>query len=112
VAVTFCSGRAAPGVNQSDRPGHQVVGRPWPFSPISPPHGAAGAHATATSQAVAHGIRTTAGVVTSAAIIMVAVFAVFGTLSLQQFKLVAQQADLSGRWRPHRYSHQCGRPAS
>ena len=39
-----------------------------------------------TSQAVAHGIRTTAGVVTSAAIIMVAVFAVFGTLSLQQFK--------------------------
>jgi hypothetical protein len=35
---------------------------------------------------VAHGIRITAGVVTSAAIIMVAVFAVFGTLSLQQFK--------------------------
>jgi hypothetical protein len=34
-----------------------------------------------TSRAVAHGIRTTAGVVTSAAIIMVAVFAVFGTLS-------------------------------
>ena len=39
-----------------------------------------------TRQAVAHGIRTTAGVVTSAAVIMVAVFAVFGTLSLQQFK--------------------------
>jgi RND superfamily putative drug exporter len=39
-----------------------------------------------TKQAVAHGIRATAGVVTSAAIIMVAVFAVFGTLSLQQFK--------------------------
>jgi RND superfamily putative drug exporter len=39
-----------------------------------------------TQQAVAHGIRTTAGVVTSAAVIMVAVFAVFGTLSLQQFK--------------------------
>ena len=39
-----------------------------------------------TKQAVAHGIRTTAGVVTSAAVIMVAVFAVFGTLSLQQFK--------------------------
>ncbi len=37
-------------------------------------------------EAVAHGIRSTAGVVTSAAIIMVAVFAVFGTLSLQQFK--------------------------
>ena len=30
--------------------------------------------------------RTTADVVTSAAIIMAAVFAVFGTLSLQQFK--------------------------
>jgi RND superfamily putative drug exporter len=40
----------------------------------------------ATSRAVARGIRSTAGVVTSAAIIMVAVFAVFGTLSLQQFK--------------------------
>jgi uncharacterized membrane protein YdfJ with MMPL/SSD domain len=39
-----------------------------------------------TRQAVAHGIRSTAGVVTSAAVIMVAVFAVFGTLSLQQFK--------------------------
>jgi uncharacterized membrane protein YdfJ with MMPL/SSD domain len=39
-----------------------------------------------TSRAVAHGIRSTAGVVTSAAVIMVAVFAVFGTLSLQQFK--------------------------
>jgi uncharacterized membrane protein YdfJ with MMPL/SSD domain len=40
----------------------------------------------ATPQAVAHGIRSTAGVVTSAAVIMVAVFTVFGTLSLQQFK--------------------------
>lgn len=39
-----------------------------------------------TRQAVSHGIRTTAGVVTSAAVIMVAVFAVFGTLALQQFK--------------------------
>jgi RND superfamily putative drug exporter len=43
-------------------------------------------HGMPTSQAVAHGIRMTAGVVTSAAVIMVAVFAVFGTLSLQQFK--------------------------
>jgi RND superfamily putative drug exporter len=43
-------------------------------------------HGMATRQAVAHGIRSTAGVVTSAAVIMVAVFAVFGTLSLQQFK--------------------------
>jgi RND superfamily putative drug exporter len=34
-----------------------------------------------TTDAVAHGIRSTAGVVTSAAAIMIAVFAVFGTLS-------------------------------
>jgi RND superfamily putative drug exporter len=39
-----------------------------------------------TREAVSHGIRSTAGVVTSAAVIMVAVFAVFGTLSLMQFK--------------------------
>ncbi len=39
-----------------------------------------------TSAAVAHGIRSTAGAVTSAAAIMVAVFAVFGTLSMQDFK--------------------------
>jgi len=43
-------------------------------------------HGLGTRLAVAHGIRATAGVVTSAAVIMVAVFAVFGTLSLQQFK--------------------------
>ncbi len=42
-----------------------------------------------TREAVAHGIRSTAGVVTSAAIIMVAVFSVFGTLSVQQFKQLA-----------------------
>jgi RND superfamily putative drug exporter len=42
-----------------------------------------------TRQAVAHGIRSTAGVVTSAAVIMVAVFAVFGMLSVQQFKQLA-----------------------
>jgi pimeloyl-ACP methyl ester carboxylesterase len=39
-----------------------------------------------TDEAVAHGIRSTAGVVTSAAIVMVAVFAVFGTLSMVIFK--------------------------
>ncbi|QKW19099.1 MMPL family transporter [Kitasatospora sp. NA04385] len=39
-----------------------------------------------TTAAVAHGIRTTAGVVTSAAVIMVGVFAVFGTLSMQSMK--------------------------
>ncbi|MFD5265502.1 MMPL family transporter [Streptomyces sp. NPDC058335] len=39
-----------------------------------------------TRDAIAHGIRTTAGVVTSAGLIMVAVFAVFGTLEMQDFK--------------------------
>jgi RND superfamily putative drug exporter len=39
-----------------------------------------------TRAAVSHGIRTSAGVVTSAAIIMVAVFGVLGTLSMQVFK--------------------------
>jgi len=43
-------------------------------------------HGMATAQAVSHGIRSTAGVVTSAAAIMIAVFAVFGTLSMQDFK--------------------------
>jgi RND superfamily putative drug exporter len=40
----------------------------------------------ATKDAVAHGLRATAGAITSAAAIMVAVFAVFGTLSMQDFK--------------------------
>jgi putative drug exporter of the RND superfamily len=35
---------------------------------------------------VAHGIKTTAGVITSAAIVMVGVFAVFATLSMLMFK--------------------------
>jgi RND superfamily putative drug exporter len=39
-----------------------------------------------TDQAIAHGIKSTAGVVTSAAIVMVAVFAVFATLSMLMFK--------------------------
>ena len=39
-----------------------------------------------TDEAVAHGIKTTAGVVTSAAIVMVFVFAVFGTLSVIMLK--------------------------
>jgi putative drug exporter of the RND superfamily len=39
-----------------------------------------------TDQAVAHGIKTTAGVVTSAALIMVAVFSVFASLSLLSIK--------------------------
>ncbi|MGX1270562.1 MMPL family transporter [Streptomyces phaeoluteigriseus] len=43
-------------------------------------------HGATTRDAIAHGIRTTAGVVTSAGLIMVAVFAVFGTLEMQDFK--------------------------
>jgi RND superfamily putative drug exporter len=39
-----------------------------------------------TEDAVAHGIRATAGTVTSAAIVMVAVFAIFATLSALDFK--------------------------
>jgi uncharacterized membrane protein YdfJ with MMPL/SSD domain len=39
-----------------------------------------------TRDAVAHGVRISAGVVTSAAVIMVAVFAVFATLSMTTFK--------------------------
>jgi RND superfamily putative drug exporter len=39
-----------------------------------------------TEDAVAHGIKSTAGVVTSAAIVMVAVFAVFATLRAVEFK--------------------------
>ena len=37
-------------------------------------------------EAVSHGVRSTAGVVTSAAFVMVGVFAIFGTLSLIEFK--------------------------
>jgi RND superfamily putative drug exporter len=39
-----------------------------------------------TDDAVSHGIRSTAGVVTSAALVMVAVFAIFATLSSVEFK--------------------------
>jgi RND superfamily putative drug exporter len=39
-----------------------------------------------TSDAVAHGIKSTAGVVTSAAVVMIAVFSIFATLSAVEFK--------------------------
>jgi uncharacterized membrane protein YdfJ with MMPL/SSD domain len=39
-----------------------------------------------TDDAIAHGIKTTAGVVTSAAVVMVFVFSIFGTLSLIMMK--------------------------
>jgi anti-anti-sigma factor len=43
-------------------------------------------HGMTTEDAVAHGIRATAGVVTSAAIVMVGVFSIFATLSSIIFK--------------------------
>jgi putative drug exporter of the RND superfamily len=39
-----------------------------------------------TEDAVAYGIKSTAGAVTSAAVVMVAVFSIFGTLSMIEFK--------------------------
>ena len=39
-----------------------------------------------TGDAVAHGIKSTAGVVTGAAVVMIAVFSVFATLSMLDFK--------------------------
>jgi uncharacterized membrane protein YdfJ with MMPL/SSD domain len=41
-----------------------------------------------TERAVSHGIRATAGVVTSAAIVMVAVFGIFTTMSMLEFKMM------------------------
>jgi RND superfamily putative drug exporter len=41
-----------------------------------------------TDKAVAHGIKQTAGVVTSAAVVMVAVFSIFGSLSMIEFKMM------------------------
>ena len=41
-----------------------------------------------TDEAVAHGIKTTAGVITSAALVMVCVFSVFGVLSFMLFKQI------------------------
>ena len=43
-------------------------------------------HGRSTEDAVTHGIKTTAGVVTSAAAVMISVFAIFATLSLLIFK--------------------------
>jgi putative drug exporter of the RND superfamily len=37
-------------------------------------------------EAISHGIKSTAGVVTGAAVVMVAVFSIFATLSLLMFK--------------------------
>ena len=47
-----------------------------------------------TDRAVAHGIKQTAGVVTSAAIVMVAVFSIFATLSC------SSSSRWASAWRP------------
>jgi uncharacterized membrane protein YdfJ with MMPL/SSD domain len=41
-----------------------------------------------TEQAVLHGIKSTAGIVTSAAVVMIAVFSIFGTLGALDFKMM------------------------
>jgi RND superfamily putative drug exporter len=41
-----------------------------------------------TDEAVAHGIKTTAGVITSAAVVMVCVFSIFAVLSFMMFKQI------------------------
>jgi RND superfamily putative drug exporter len=43
-------------------------------------------HGMSTEEAVSHGIRATAGVVTSAAVVMIGVFSIFATLSALDFK--------------------------
>ena len=62
-----------------------------------------------TPEAVSHGIKTTAGVVTSAALVMVLVFAVFATGSI----IVLQQlGDRARRRRPDRRDDRQGRAAA
>ena len=56
-----------------------------------------------TDEAVAHGIKTTAGVVTSAAVVMVAVFAIFATLSLLDLQADGRRA--GGRGPDRRDDH-------
>jgi hypothetical protein len=45
-----------------------------------------------TDEAIAHGIKSTAGVVTSAALVLVSVVAIFGTLSMLFFKQFDDEA--------------------
>jgi putative drug exporter of the RND superfamily len=45
-------------------------------------------HGRRTEDAVAEGIKATAGVVTSAAVVMIAVFAIFATLGALDFKMM------------------------
>ena len=57
-----------------------------------------------TEEAVAKGIKSTAGVVTSAAIVMVGVFGIFATLSLDRLQGVRRRAGLGHPDRRHHHS--------
>ena len=62
-----------------------------------------------TAEAVRHGISTTAGTVTSAAVVMVVVFSVFVTLSFLDFKEMGVGV---GRGRPNRRDDRARRAAA
>ena len=62
-----------------------------------------------TEDAVAHGIKTTAGVVTSAAIVMVGVFAIFGVAAGDDLQAVRRRARGGD---PDRRHHRPGDPAA
>ena len=60
-----------------------------------------------TDDAVAHGIKATAGVVTSAAFVMVAVFAIFATLDELTFKMLGRRPRRRRAARRHDRPRRC-----
>ena len=66
-------------------------------------------HGMTTDDAVAHGIKTTAGVVTSAALVMFGVFSIFATL---QFMFLKEFGDRPRRRRPRRRHDRPGSAAA
>ena len=66
-------------------------------------------HGMTTEDAVAHGIKTTAGVVTSAALVMFGVFSIFATL---QFMFLKEFGDRPRRRRPRRRHDRPGSAAA
>ena len=63
-----------------------------------------------TDEAVAQGIKSTAGVVTSAAVVMVGVFAIFVTLSLVDFKEFGVGLAVGDPDRRHHHPRACSCP--
>ena len=63
-----------------------------------------------TEDAVTHGIKQTAGVVTSAAFVMVGVFAIFGTLSIVDYKMLGVGLGLRDLHRRDASSARCSCP--